>query len=305
MSDHEAREDPPVIRIVKKGGHVGSHGGAWKVAYADFVTAMMALFIVLWILNQSEDIKRGVGGYFRDPMGKEGVGSGPKNGENNITISSHTRAVPSLVNLNDAPLKALEAEADKLREMIQDQPALKALSGQISIEVTAEGVRIEINESQDQPLFETGSAQLSPLLISALQALTVEFSRAPNPIVIEGHTDSQPYSATSSMSNWELSTMRANESRRVLETSGLSMDKVFMIRGYADRKPRFDDPADARNRRISLLLLSPDGLKIINGSTARKTALDDTNGPDPVIISDPAQTAPKPLPPVLGTVVTP
>jgi chemotaxis protein MotB len=292
MSEKDGHDDPPVIRIIRKGGHAGHHGGAWKVAYADFVTAMMALFIVLWILNQSEDVKRGVGGYFRDPMGKEGVGAGQKEGSNSIAISSHTRSVPSVVNMNDAPLKTLEAEADKLREMIEDQPALKELSGQISIEVTAEGVRIEINESKDKPLFETGSAKLSPALIAALQALEKEYNRVPNPLVMEGHTDSQQYSASSTMSNWELSTQRANEARRVLEDSGLQGEKFFMIRGYADRKPRFDDPADPRNRRISMLLLSPDGLRMLSGSSQSPVKLDDTNGPDHVIISDPAQTAP-------------
>jgi chemotaxis protein MotB len=294
VSNKEGHDDPPVIRIIKKGGHAGHHGGAWKVAYADFVTAMMALFIVLWILNQSEDIKRGVGGYFRDPMGKEGVGAGPKNGAANIAISTRARAVPSLISLNDQPLKTLEAEADKLREAIEDQPALKALSGQISVEVTAEGVRIEINESADKPLFESGSARLSPALNRALEALASEFSKVPNPIVIEGHTDSAPYSQNSTMTNWELSTQRANEARRIFEANGLDQSKIFMIRGYADRKPRFNDTSDPRNRRISMLLLSADGAKIAQGSidtqaASDKNVVDKNDGPEPVILSDPAQ----------------
>jgi chemotaxis protein MotB len=157
MSGKEGQDEPPVIRVVKKVGHGGHHGGAWKVAYADFVTAMMALFIVLWILNQSEDIKQGVGGYFRDPKGKEGVGAGDKPGRGTINISTQMRAVPSILNLNEQPLKALEAEADKLREMIEDQPALKELSGQISIEVTPEGVRIEISESKESRCLRAGA----------------------------------------------------------------------------------------------------------------------------------------------------
>ena len=264
-------EVPPVIRIVKKGGHGGHHGGAWKVAYADFVTAMMALFIVLWILGQGEEVRSAVSSYFRNPTGKSliGAGAGPSGRSSQMSLRDQGGVDPSMVNLNDEALRVLEAEADNLREMIEEQPDLKALSGQISIEVTPEGVRVEVTESEHQPLFETGSARLSPRLVEALRVLGREYQKVPTLVVIEGHTDSAPYREGSGMSNWELSTYRASEARHALESGGLADDRIFMVRGFADRKPRFDDPADPRNRRISMVLLSPEGLRIAMGSNQR------------------------------------
>jgi chemotaxis protein MotB len=266
-SDHH--DEAPVLRIVKKITHGGHHGGAWKVAYADFVTAMMALFIVLWILGQSEDVKKSVAAYFKDPTGHSLVISGAAPGvPSKVSIQQSTGGSdPSLIDMNGDPLRQLEKEADKLKEMIEQQPDLKALEGQISVEVTPEGVRVEINESERAPLFENGSAQLSPRLTGALKALAVEYQKLPNNIVIEGHTDAAQYAPGSGMTNWELSTQRATEARRALMSGGLSEDRIFMIRGFADRKPRFDDPHDPRNRRISMLLLSPEGYKIAIGQS--------------------------------------
>jgi chemotaxis protein MotB len=264
MSEH--RDEAPVIRIVKKVNHGGHHGGAWKVAYADFVTAMMALFIVLWILGQSEEMKQSVAGYFRDPTGKPMiVTSGAPGQQAKMTLQQNAGNSSSVVDMNDDPLRQLEEEADRLKQMIDEQPDLKALAGQISVDVTPEGVRVEINESEKQPLFESGSAHLSPMLIDALGVIAHEYRKLPQSVVIEGHTDSAPYSVGSGMTNWELSTQRATEARRVMADNGLSDTQLLMIRGFADHKPRFDDPADPRNRRISLLLLSPEGLRIALG----------------------------------------
>jgi chemotaxis protein MotB len=284
------QNEQPIIRIVKKGHGGGHHGGAWKVAYADFVTAMMALFIVLWILGQSEDIKRGVGGYFRDPAGKALLGAGPNESNEQLSIAQSRRADPTMVTMKDEPLRELEAEAEKLRETIEASPELEALKEQISVEVTPEGVRVEINESEREPLFESGSAQLSPKLIDALRVLATEYRKLDRPIVIEGHTDSQPYSTASAMTNWELSTLRANEARRVMGDSGLPEANIFMIRGYADRKPRFESAADPRNRRISMLLLSREGLRIAQGSSPTTTKFEPTDGPEPLIMSDKSRT---------------
>ena len=271
MSQGEHHDEAPVIRIVKKVSHGGHHGGAWKVAYADFVTAMMALFIVLWILGQSENVKSGVAGYFRNPGGAGGFGAGQLGKPSRMMTATASQSFrgndASVLDLNGDPLKQLEQEADKLKEMIEEQPDLKALSGQISVEVTPEGVRVEINESQKQPLFETGSAKLSPKLIDALRVLAGEYRKSSSMVVVEGHTDSAPYAPGSDMSNWELSTQRAEEARKVMTDSGLPESQVFMIRGFADRRPRFADPADPRNRRISMLLLSPEGLRIASGQS--------------------------------------
>jgi chemotaxis protein MotB len=269
MAQGEHHDEAPVIRIVKKVAHGGHHGGAWKVAYADFVTAMMALFIVLWILGQSEDMRSGVAGYFRNPGGAGGFGAGELGRPSRMMSATQSARGndASVLDMNGDPLKQLEQEANKLKEMIEEQPDLKALSGQISVEVTPEGVRVEINESEKQPLFETGSAQLSPKLVDALRVLAGEYKKTTSMVVVEGHTDSAPYAPGSTMSNWELSTQRAEEARKILTDNGLPESQVFMIRGFADRRPRFSDPADPRNRRISMLLLSPEGLRIASGQS--------------------------------------
>jgi chemotaxis protein MotB len=260
--------EPPIIRIVKKINHAGHHGGAWKVAFADFMTAMMALFIVLWILNQSEDIKRGVGGYFRDPMGKAAMGRGPDQenaGKVNI-LGPKMIATPEIFKRMAASQADLETQADHLKEMLKKEEGLAALGDQISIEVTKEGIRIEIADNDEGTIFDLGSANLKPRLIRALEILGKEYSKLPSPVVIEGHTDSTPYGSGSGMSNWELSTQRANEARKVLESAGLQSEKIFMIRGYADRRPISANSAEARNRRISMLLLSSQGLEMSFGT---------------------------------------
>ncbi|MBU1983567.1 OmpA family protein [bacterium] len=269
-TDQKHHDEAPVIRIIKKRGHGGGHhGGAWKVAYADFVTAMMALFIVLWILGQDEATQKAVANYFRDPQGKSLIlsGQGPLDKSSSMSIRRESGVDPSLLDLKGDPLRALEEEAENLRLMIQQEPELQKLQGQINIEVTPEGVRVEINESQNHALFETGSARLSPELTEALRTFGEQFGKLGNPLIIEGHTDSAPYAATSSMSNWELSTYRANEARKVMVEAGLPGSQIFMVRGFADRKPRFNDGADPRNRRISMLLLSAEGLRIAKGVT--------------------------------------
>jgi chemotaxis protein MotB len=259
-----SHDEPPVIRIVRKTQHAAHHGGAWKVAYADFVTAMMALFIVLWILGQGEEVQTAVSSYFRNPTGKAIMSpvGGPSSKVNRMSMRQESGADNSMVNFKDDAVKTLEHEADELRTMIEQQPDLQALAQQISIEVTPEGLRVEISESATEPLFETGSTSLSPRLVEALRTLAGEYKKLPNKLVIEGHTDAAPYSSGSSMTNWDLSTLRANEARRVLQQNGVTDDQIFMVRGFADRRPRFDDPRDSRNRRISMLLLSTEGLNI-------------------------------------------
>lgn len=261
MSDHH---DPPIIRIVKKGHGHAHHGGAWKVAFADFVTAMMALFIVLWILGQSEDVKRGIGGYFRDPTGKALLGAGPSEAVSNAQGKSIIK-LSQIMQRYTMPDPELESQAKRLEDFIEHSEALSALKDQITIEVTHEGMRVEINEGAKEALFESGSSKLSQKLIDAIRALAVEYQKVPNKVIIEGHTDATPFADHAEMSNWELSTQRANEARRIMEDSGLSPDQVLMVRGFADRRPRFDDPLDPRNRRISMLLVSDQGMDIALG----------------------------------------
>lgn len=268
MPDDAPQEETQPIIIVKKGGHAGHHGGAWKVAFADFVTAMMALFIVLWILGQSEEVRSGVAGYFKDPLavGKGGVGLLEGRGTSKAPTLKPTKGPKPLP--SEDPLRELERQAEALKEMIENTPELLDIKDQIQIEVTSEGVRIEMLDNAKDQFFDVGSSELTESLTRALTLLGEKLSKLPSKIVIEGHTDSAPYSQASQLSNWELSTERANRARRVMVAAGLPEERVFAVRGYADRRLRVsENPLDARNRRISILLLSSEGLAIAKGIT--------------------------------------
>jgi chemotaxis protein MotB len=234
-------DEQPIIVIKKKGGHGGHHGGAWKVAYADFVTAMMALFIVLWLMNSSKPVQEAVGGYFRDPNGvaqKKGTALGGA-GEAAPLIKKEDMA-----KLKQDLIKAMEqlADFDKLKK-------------QIELTVTPEGLKIELMEDPDGTFFENGKAQPTATMQNLLKVLSVEIGRLPNPVSIEGHTDSKPFSDSQNYGNWELSTDRANAARRLMQNSGLGPNQVVQVRGYADqnlRKPL--QPEDASNRRVTLIV---------------------------------------------------
>jgi chemotaxis protein MotB len=230
----------PIIIIKKKGGHGGHHGGAWKVAYADFVTAMMSLFIVLWLLSSSKPVQEAVGGYFRDPNGtasKKGstmVGAG----ENFILTKDN---MPKL--------------KDQLETKIREMSDFEKLKDHIEMTVTNEGLRIELMESASGTLFDNGSPKLNDNGHELLITLAQEIGKLPNKISIEGHTDSKPYATSGNYSNWELSTDRANSARRLMQSNGLGAGQVSQVRGFADQRLRkLDDPLDASNRRISLIV---------------------------------------------------
>jgi chemotaxis protein MotB len=234
-------DEQPIIVIKKKINHGGHHGGAWKVAYADFVTAMMALFIVLWLMSStSKPVQETIGGYFRDPngtaskKGTEKVGTG-----DNIVLKKDDMA-----KLKDELLRAVHKvdNLDKLKK-------------QVEITITQEGLRIELMEDPKGTFFELGSAQPTPILRELLRVLAAQMGDLPNKISIEGHTDAQPYSNADGYGNWELSADRANVARRLMQASGVRKDQVAQVRGFADqrlRKPQ--QPFDASNRRISLIV---------------------------------------------------
>jgi chemotaxis protein MotB len=232
----------PIIVIKKKGGHGGHHGGAWKVAYADFVTAMMALFIVLWLLSSSEKVKKAVAGYFNDPKG-----TGTQLG---TTVSGTGEGeTPSLIDKKILELK------EKLEKEIQASKALQKLAKQIEITITSEGLRIELIEDKNGTFYQSGSAQLSKDGQELLLLLATELKTLPNTLLIEGHTDSMQYSSDKSYSNWELSADRANSARRLLQADGVRSNQVTQVRGYADQMPRSGKkPDDPANRRITLLV---------------------------------------------------
>ncbi len=230
----------PIIIIKKKGGHGGHHGGAWKVAYADFVTAMMALFIVLWLLNSSKQIQEAVGGYFKDPTGTaKKVGSNMAGAGENFVLTRDN--MPRL--------------KEQLQQAMKQMSDFEKLKSHIEMTVTTEGLRIELSESASGTFFDSGSAKLKDDGRELLVTLAQELGDLPNKLSIEGHTDSQPYTTSAAYGNWELSADRANAARRVMQANGIRADQVTQVRGFADQRLRKPDaPLDPANRRISVIV---------------------------------------------------
>ena len=239
----------PIIVIKKKGSHGGHHGGAWKVAYADFVTAMMSLFIVLWLMGSSEKVKKAVAGYFNDPKGTANL-LGTTMAGNGVAVET----------TSDANLQKLEDLKQKLEQEIKARKDLEKLIKQIEITITSEGLRIELLESKNGTFYQSGSAQLSPSGQELLALLAAELKTLPNQLLIEGHTDAAQYSSDANYSNWELSADRANAARRLLQQDGVRADQVTQVRGYADQFLRMkNNPYDPSNRRITILVKNIDG----------------------------------------------
>jgi chemotaxis protein MotB len=236
----EMEKSRPIIILKKKGGHGGHHGGAWKVAYADFVTAMMALFIVLWLLNSSKQIQVAVGGYFKDPTGtSKKVGSNMQGAGENFVLTRDN--MPKL--------------KEQLQQAMRQMSDFEQLKSHIEMTVTAEGLRIELSESASGTFFDSGSAKLKPDGAELLIKLAQEVGSLPNKLSIEGHTDSQPYAPSATYGNWELSADRANAARRVMQANGVRADQIIQVRGFADQRLRKPDaPLDPSNRRISLIV---------------------------------------------------
>ena len=231
----------PIIIIKKVSGHGGHHGGAWKVAYADFVTAMMALFIVLWLTSSGEKVKKSIASYFNDPQGtaKE-LGTGKDGTGDSIPLDK----------------QGISELKEKMERQIASRPDLKKLHNQVDIIITPEGMRIELMESKNGTFFESGSAVVNALGKELLELLAKELSTAPNRVSIEGHTDAQQYQGTAKKyDNWDLSTDRANAARRVMQASGLQPGQLAQVRGFADQQLRVpSDPMDPSNRRVSVIV---------------------------------------------------
>jgi len=230
-----------IIIIKRSKGHAGHHGGAWKVAYADFVTAMMALFIVLWLLNTSEHTKKVIAGYFNDPSGKP-------------TESGSDRAgVAEEMPFDKEKIEKLKAQ---LQQQIQQSAILKDLSKQVEMTITPEGLRIELLESKDGTFFDSGGTELKADGKVMLNLLADKLSAVPNRVSIEGHTDAKPFASSKNYSNWELSEDRADVARRLMQhPGGLRENQVSQVRGFASQRLRTPlTPDDPSNRRISLIV---------------------------------------------------
>lgn len=239
------------VRFIRKKIYIAKHhGGAWKVAYADFVTAMMALFIVLWISSQSIIIKEHVSKYFIDPIGytqKVKAGISP--------VKMNSNPVPKPVGKIDDEKALFTKLAEKIKNELSKKIQLDKLKNQITIEIVKEGMRIELLESRDAFFFDIGTAKMKPEAEEILSVLGSAIGKLPNHLILEGHTDSRPYAATDGYTNFELSSDRANTARRILIGKGVDEEHIDQVRGYANRMLRnTNDPYDIKNRRISIIV---------------------------------------------------
>jgi chemotaxis protein MotB len=234
------KNDDIILIKRRKAGHGGHHGGAWKVAYADFVTALMSLFIVLWLTSTSDVVKKSIAQYFNDPKGTSTLQG------TNLNGAGHSLPMDK---------SGMEKLKQKLMEAAQQMPNFDKLKNQVEITAEQDGLRIELLEQPGGTFFKSGNAEPTPALRDFLKAISPQLGEMKNRISIEGHTDSVPYSSTSTYTNWELSTDRANAARRLMQSSGVVQGQVAEVRGFADQMPRRPDaPNDPSNRRITLVI---------------------------------------------------
>ena len=282
MADNQP---PIIIKKVKKGGEHGHHGGAWKIAYADFVTAMMAFFLLLWLLSATtEEQKEGIADYFAPTFASKSTsGANGVLGGNSITSDDGSQSSGSVVvalaspsgsdnqtnttpqTPDDEAINKAIAEREEemfkdaekeLTDAIQNTPDLKAFADNLIIDRTPEGMRIQIVDQNRRSMFPSGSAEPYPRTKQILQLVAKIIVKLPNRISIAGHTDSQPIANRPNYSNWELSSDRANASRRVLREAGVPVTRIAEVKGLADTEPLFpEDTTLPSNRRISITLL--------------------------------------------------
>jgi chemotaxis protein MotB len=282
MAGDAKKLQPIIIKRIKKGGHA-AHGGAWKIAYADFVTAMMAFFLLMWLLGSTtEGDKKGIADYFASPLKlallASGSGAGDaahivKGGGQDLSRTTgqvkrgEIEAKRDTVNLHQ--LKAEQARAEvarledlrkRVEEALAGSPELKNLRSQIQLEMTHEGLRIQIVDEDKRPMFTSGSAAVQPGMRELLRAVGGLLADVPNRLTLEGHTDATPFgSSERGYSNWELSSDRANASRRELIAGGLPEDQVLRVQGLAASNPLDRRDATApMNRRISIIVMTRD-----------------------------------------------
>ncbi len=259
--DQNQEQPKPRRRPKKAKGHGAHHGGAWKVAYADFVTAMMALFLVLWLVSQADTkLKESIANYFRSP----GVFDSTDGG-----ILSQAKKVskePSSLTSKDDE-QTLFSVAQTLQKKFQTRPEFTKYKEQVRIDVTEEGLRIQLIDKAERVSFPSGSAELTVEAKAILEEIAEDICALPNKINIGGHTDSYVFPSEKGYTNWELSADRANAARRVLESMCVKPEQIHRIIGYADTEPLIpDDPFAQANRRISITVLRLNQLEKSEGS---------------------------------------
>ena len=279
MAGDAKKLQPIIIKRVKKGGH-GAHGGAWKIAYADFVTAMMAFFLLMWLLGSTtEGDKKGIADFFNAPlkvslMGGSGSGDSShvvKGGGEDLTRQGgqvkqgDVPAKQRTINLKALQAEQRQAEAARLEQVkerveraLAQSPRLSAMRAQIRLDMTRDGLRIQIVDDQNRPMFDSGSAVVKPYMRDLLREIGAMLVDVPNRLTIEGHTDAQPFgSGDRGYSNWELSSDRANASRRELVGGGLPDDRTLLVQGMASSTLFVAaDPQSPTNRRISIIVMN-------------------------------------------------
>lgn len=271
-----------VIRRIKKSGHGGHHGGAWKIAYADFVTAMMAFFLLMWLLGStSKGELNGIAEYFNNPMKVAmagGTGSGDSSsilagGGTDLTRTNgqvkkgDIEAKKRSISLKTLRADLQKAEAERMTKLLgnveavlDSDPRLKSYRNQIRLDLTKDGLRIQIVDDKSRPMFDIGRAVVKDYVRDLLRAIGRVLNEVDNRVTLSGHTDAYAYqSGQRGYSNWELSADRANASRRELIAGGMTEDKIFRVVGLAASVPlNLQDPMDATNRRISIIVMNKD-----------------------------------------------
>ncbi|HVY92886.1 MAG TPA: flagellar motor protein MotB [Bryobacteraceae bacterium] len=258
MSDPKKR---PIIIKKKVISHGGHHGGAWKVAYGDFVTAMMSLFIVLWLMNSNAKVKEAVAGYFRDPAGVGKMSGTDKDGRDKTIVPTAPPPPPlpavALRKDNKDTKDSLEKRIAELQKALKALPEFETLKKNIVISATDEGIRIELMETVRGMFFDNGSTEPTKRGQDVIRAVAATIGKMPNRVMIEGHTDSTPFAGNAHYSNWQLSSERANAARMLMESAGMRQGQLFEIRGFADQQLRIpENPPDPSNRRISIVILN-------------------------------------------------
>jgi chemotaxis protein MotB len=280
MAGDAKKLQPIIVKRIKKGGHA-AHGGAWKIAYADFVTAMMAFFLLMWLLGSTtEGDKKGIADYFASPLKiallSAGSGSGDsshvlKGGGEDLTRTTgqvkrgEIESQRSTINLRVLKAEQIRAEIARLEDLkfkveqkIESNARLAGMRSQITLEMTADGLRIQIVDAEGRPMFASGSPEVQPHMRELLQALGGLLAEVPNRLTLEGHTDATPFpGGERGYSNWELSSDRANASRRELLAGGLPDSQVLRVQGLASSVLHVPaDPRAPANRRISVLVMN-------------------------------------------------
>lgn len=289
-------EQPVIKKIIKKGGHA-HHGGAWKLAYADFVTAMMAFFLLMWLLGSTDEkTRKGISEYFQDPYKASLVDKGQIP---SLDEKAPTEIDPQAEKNDKVQLEMLK---EKIQDMIDATPKLSEVKEQIKLETTEEGLRVQIIDNNNTPMFKLASSESEPQIRLILKALAPVINTLPNKVTVNGHTDARPFPGNrKGYSNWELSTDRANVARYELNNGGLSEAKILRVTGLSDSIPyNPKDPMDPMNRRISIIVMNKKAeQKVLHDAGNKPTVAVPVAATPPELphATPPAkETAPAPLP---------